>query len=711
MRIYSMTATFGKLEHETLTLQPGLNIIEAPNEWGKSTWCAFLAAMLYGIDTRERTTQELLAQKERYAPWSGSPMSGRMELQWNGRNITIERSTKGRSIFGVFRAYETDTGLDIPELTAANCGEQLLGVEKSVFLRAGFLKLSDLPVTEDAALWRRLNALVTTGDESGASDKLEQKLRDLKNQCMSNRSNGLIPQVLRQKQELEGDLSRLQELNAQKQHLTERQQQLEVWHADLTNHQAVLAYEAARSNAQRLEQAQLAQAQAEDVLKQLQRRCAGYPERWVLEKQQHTLNALREEAASLRMEEQMLPAQPQVPAEDTLYGTMTAQEAVTATEADRHSYEKAKKDPRPLALTVFSLLFLIGFVVCLFLIPESLGPICMGVLFLLSAVLTIVSFVLRKRCIQALIRKYGSSQPDDWTRRAVAYGNAQNTYQLALARWKAAQEEFMQRKNAFQQRLQSETGGKDLQSETLRITQSLRDLDALEAARREMLRAENHAQTLQALTQPVPLPEKEDPLTHTKEQTDRLLADCVYEQRQIEKELARCGAQMDALGDEPLLREKLQKLDGRLALLKATYSALELAQDTLSRASEELQRRFAPRLSQRTQEIFGKLTAQRYQRLTLDKNLAVQISAENEDTLREARWRSDGTVDQLYLALRLAVAEELTPHVPLVLDDALVRFDDTRLQAAIQILKQIANTKQILLFTCQSREQRLAQAD
>ena len=116
MRIYSMTATFGKLEHETLTLQPGLNIIEAPNEWGKSTWCAFLVTMLYGIDTRAKTTKVQLADKERYAPWSGSPMSGRIDLNWNGRDITIERSSKGRSPMGIFRAYETATGLEIPEL-------------------------------------------------------------------------------------------------------------------------------------------------------------------------------------------------------------------------------------------------------------------------------------------------------------------------------------------------------------------------------------------------------------------------------------------------------------------------------------------------------------------------------------------------------------------------------------------------------------------
>jgi uncharacterized protein YhaN len=61
-------------------------------------------------------------------------------------------------------------------------------------------------------------------------------------------------------------------------------------------------------------------------------------------------------------------------------------------------------------------------------------------------------------------------------------------------------------------------------------------------------------------------------------------------------------------------------------------------------------------------------------------------------------------VDQLYLALRLAVAKELTPDAPMVLDDALVRFDDTRHAAAMELLRQEAEDKQIILFTCQERE-------
>ena len=59
----------------------------------------------------------------------------------------------------------------------------------------------------------------------------------------------------------------------------------------------------------------------------------------------------------------------------------------------------------------------------------------------------------------------------------------------------------------------------------------------------------------------------------------------------------------------------------------------------------------------------------------------------------------------LYLALRLAVAEELTPDAPIILDDALVRFDDQRLKEALTVLMEEAQSKQVILFSCQTREQ------
>ena len=271
MKIYSMTATFGKLEHETLTLQPGLNIIQAPNEWGKSTWCAFLVTMLYGLDTRAKTTKAALADKERYAPWSGSPMSGRIDLEWNGRDITIERSSKGRTPMGIFRAYETATGVEIPELTAANCGQTLLGVERSVFTRAGFLRFSDLPVTQDDALRHRLNALVTTGDESGAAEALGQKLRDLKNRCRYNRS-GLLPQAESQRAQLEGKLREIDDLTIQAERLRKRHSEVEQWIAQLENHKTALQYAAAKNDEQRVQAAAAAHTAALEQYQLLENR-------------------------------------------------------------------------------------------------------------------------------------------------------------------------------------------------------------------------------------------------------------------------------------------------------------------------------------------------------------------------------------------------------------------------------------------------------
>ena len=91
----------------------------------------------------------------------------------------------------------------------------------------------------------------------------------------------------------------------------------------------------------------------------------------------------------------------------------------------------------------------------------------------------------------------------------------------------------------------------------------------------------------------------------------------------------------------------------------------------------------------------------------MTEDFSLQTRASLEETHRDAMWRSDGTMDQLYLALRLAVAEELTPNAPLILDDALVRFDDSRLKAALDILEDISREKQVILFTCQEREKNI----
>lgn len=124
-------------------------------------------------------------------------------------------------------------------------------------------------------------------------------------------------------------------------------------------------------------------------------------------------------------------------------------------------------------------------------------------------------------------------------------------------------------------------------------------------------------------------------------------------------------------------------------------------------ANAALQARFSPALGDRAAGIFTKLTRGRYNRVLLDRTMAPSAQETGGITPREGAQLSQGTIDQLYLAVRLALCGLVLPEenaVPILLDDALVNFDDQRMAAALDYLLEQAGKRQILLFTCQKRE-------
>ena len=145
MKIKKMTATFGVLDHAVLTPGEGLTVIIAPNEAGKSTWAGFLKAMFYGIDTRERDKAGHLADKNRYQPWSGAPMEGELQLEWECQDITLRRFAAKGSPFSGFEAVYTASGDPVPGLTSANVGAAILGVGREVYLRSAFVGQGKAP--------------------------------------------------------------------------------------------------------------------------------------------------------------------------------------------------------------------------------------------------------------------------------------------------------------------------------------------------------------------------------------------------------------------------------------------------------------------------------------------------------------------------------------------------------------------------------------
>ncbi len=706
MKILSMTATFGKLSNQTLTLNPDFNIIEAPNEWGKSTWCAFVMAMLYGIDTSSRTKAGFLADKEHYAPWSGEPMSGSMDILWNDRYITLQRQSKGRTPMGEVKAFETQTGVPVPELEVAAPGQVLLGVERSVFARAGFLKLSEMPVTEDEALRRRLNELVTTGDESGTSDALAQKLKDLRNKCKSNSKKGLLPELEEQKAQVEQKLHEFRVLENQISGITERQESLQTQVRLLENHKQALEYRSQLQYAQKLAAAEVNLQTARTALGEAEEACKNLPPEEKLRQDLSAVQQMRETREALNMQSHILPPLPPMPQCPDAFRGKDTEKLVSDAELDTRvlaQLEADRKKPIPYIFGGIALALGVGLLV------TGVPALQIAAALFIACGIPLMVLGARKQKklalqIAQLIEKYRGIPENQWISVATDYVTAQQSYEQALADRQKELEEFNAQLERNSDQIANLTDGMGLAG----FEALCRDSQQKYAHLREQQRLCKHAEdVLQALTgagKTVEPPAFEDTLGYTEQETAKKLSD-IYTQRQmLHVQLGQCQGQMQSLGQaEHLLAEK-ERLQARIAQVEKYYNALTRAQETLVQATQELQRRFAPRLSQRAQELFGRLTGNRYQRLSLRQDLSLEVSAEGENTLRGTLWRSDGTVDQLYLALRLAVAEELIPTAPLVLDDALVRFDDTRLATAIELLRGQAEQKQVILFTCQSRE-------
>lgn len=141
--------------------------------------------------------------------------------------------------------------------------------------------------------------------------------------------------------------------------------------------------------------------------------------------------------------------------------------------------------------------------------------------------------------------------------------------------------------------------------------------------------------------------------------------------------------------------------------LEASLSAVYLAIDTLEEVTAEIYEEFARKLNERVSKIMAQITGGRYVSLYLDECLQVKINTPQR--ILELEQVSRGTMEQVYFALRMAAAELLCQGepMPILLDDAFSMYDNTRLEHTLRWLCSCGH--QVLLFTCQKREQELLQ--
>lgn len=722
MRLLRMTATFGRLEQETLTLTEGLNILQMPNEAGKSTWAEFLLAMLYGIDTSERERAGVPPVKTKYQPWNGRAMEGVIELERAGRRITLTRTSTARAPLGVFSAVYTDSGLPVEGMTGANCGELLLGVPKSVYQRSAFVRQSGLGLTPDDDLEARLSALVTTGDEAVSFAAADKRLFAWQNRIQYNKT-GLIPDAGRELAAVDGALAALageQEkdlaLRAQLQSLRAQQA------ANEEDLRALRAAEAQRKKAQ-LYDAKRTAMQAANRENAAAAVCARLP-------REDALTALSQEAAALLSLPDVAPtaAEPERPACPQAFSGVDEERLLDKAQRDTREFDRltAKKHRVSAPLLALAALF-IGLGAAGWLVRhEPLMPAAFALAALACVVTALANAAHNRRReaelseAQALLALYENRSRDEFYAFAVQYRDALRAWQAACETVNAQNAARGAESRLRAERTAALLGSVRMFAEAGTVQEAQSAIVSALAAYRAWHDAQQTAQQARtrydALAQAFgEIPELPAPVRDvsglTNGQAEAALARTQALAAAVQSQLDQSRGRMEQLGSEAELVEKKQALMQRLDTLNERREALALARQTLAQANAALAERFSPRLVREASAVFSELTGGRYARVQISRQMELE-AGQPDAVMHRARLLSGGTADELYLSVRLAVCRLLlSEDAPIVLDDALAMFDDDRLRLALRLLRREAANRQILLFTCQSREKRCLSAD
>ena len=715
MEIHYLNATFGRLEQQELHLHPGLNLICAPNESGKSTWSAFIRTMLYGLSTRDRGP---LADKNRYAPWSGAAMQGRMDLLADGRACTLLRNTRrANAPMGGFSCAYTGTATPVEGLTALNAGEQLLGVPREVFERSAFIGQNALAVQHDTELERRISALITTGEEDASYTESYERLKKQLNRRRSNRTNGQIPV-------LEREIDRVQETLREVDALQQQAQQAQEESDALERRVAALQRRATQQQAQQRQERVNAYRDAVQAAENAQHRADALTHAAAALPEDTALSLLEGQAAALPPELSAL-AEKRRAAEDT---RRAAEDARAAWEAhplypdDAAALERRadaivpEKAPSPFLPFFTGSLVVVATVLAFLIRSRGLLPFC---LFLTMAGLGVISTLLAvKFRRQAIVERknFAAQQRAALEEQIAEYlplrqqaADDAEAARRAKALADDAEESCRARLTALLvqvRRFAPEAAG--LSDAQTALAEMRRRRSALTAAQQQAREAALYRDALRGqlteaeLSQPAAIiaPDTAEDVTEALAQAQQALTGA---RRRYDTLLGRIRA-LDSSSD---LTAQLSQKQEELAQLQEEYDAIALAMTALEQANTTLQNRFSPALGAQAAEIFAALTAGKYGKVLLSSDLSLSAEAAGDPMSRSIQQLSQGAADQLYLAVRLAICDMVLPaekHVPLILDDALVTFDDDRLRAALDYLLSESKNRQILLFTCHDRE-------
>lgn len=675
-------AAFGGMANKSISLGGGVNLISAPNEGGKSTLIAAIMFALYGF--RGRSQSVLENPKKKYMPWSGAAASGALTLGGDKR-LRIQRSVQGNKE----TASCTDLVTGASLYTGAVFGEEVLGISAETFEKTSFFSTLTPPDNKDEPLAAMLQNLMFSADEQVSGEKAVKSLNAYKNSLKGRSGSGLIPRLETEEQQLEEQLvkekaasaeydelqNEIQRLNAAIAEKDAEAERAEAARLNLQKYQAACTMEeyATLKDKNLAAQSALENAAGKDLDMEHINRC-----RAVKEEEKRTAERCAQLKAQLAMAE----------------GT-------TVTGADIGTLAAKLNKSKRLAITLWAVgavLLLAG--VAMLALSQTVPAIAAAVLGAVCGVAGI-----------AVNSSVGSKAKGSGYSSLSALNTAAELIPIRRAEQAASVNSVKQQLSvaeaehaALVAKATALDAYGDIDAMFSKYVEASKLRTVAEGAATALADFEKRHDTaaLEQLAVGATVPEKSAQQIETEyrfaTQGAKMLRDKLAPKQARLQYLNTAGYDPAAVETALIWKRK------ELAEAQLNYNALLMAIEELEAADNEMKASISPRIATVAGKYFAAATGGKYTELELDTRLFMSYGSENG--IKSAEYLSAGTRDAAYLCLRLALVDMIhgNKKVPLVLDDAFGRMDNTRLKALMAVLCQSGH--QLIITSCNGREER-----
>lgn len=728
---------FGNLRDLTLEPGEGVNLLQAPNESGKSTLAAFLKFIFYGLG--KSAVKGELAERERYIPWESESAAGSAELMHEGKLYRIERTvTPGAR----GARAETLSVLELPQGSPVegDPAELFLGVPETVFRRSAFVSQSEAAKMGGGELQEAIENILFSADEETNTKKALKKLEEARVLLLyKNEKGGKIYDLRQEEEALDGRLGKAKSDG----------DRVRAMEATLTEQTGFL--EEKRKRCREAE----SQIRHTDALRRLRQVDAAREAEDAVSAAEEDWAKLRAENGGRSLTKTDLEALDKLD-EDYRREKATAEEAAaTGAELEKEISEAGElpdlktgralleqgreteakgKTLRVFGVILMALAALAGAAAAFLLLSKVFTTAgiaaAVAAFCLLGAGLALLLVGLKKRrAALAGYASFGAGDAGDLADLlAVGEEKAEALHLLEAERKAAARREETASARqtevfAAAKKLLRELDPNRIPADPTAIAGALRDLrERYDAEGRAYAKIEAAKATAAALR--IDCSEAEETTLRELLATDGIdgeLGSDAYDElkrnynferqtaRMIDEKIKETERQLTELRvraeDPGKIAGQILSVREERAKLEKLLGGYQLAREKLEEASDNLRRSVSPTLTGYASHFMESATGGRYGQLLVDEKLGLRFRFDGQT--REAGYLSGGTADLAYISLRMALVELLhgEKRPPLVFDESFSRLDDARLETVLRALA--AYPGQIFLLTSHKREARV----